>query len=143
VPEGRAAHRLAAGRPAGLPRREVRLRLRPAVQDPTRPHPTRRRRRPHRKSQPPTPRPQTPPPKDRTRPTIRPPPPRPAVAMATPRPGPDLGHPCPLLRRPWQSLDGLWDFAIDDDGRWSKPADVAFAQQIRVPFAPETPASGV
>jgi beta-galactosidase/beta-glucuronidase len=43
-------------------------------------------------------------------------------------------HPRPLLRRAWTSLDGTWDFAVEDG---------PFDRQIEVPFAPETPASGV
>ena len=53
-------------------------------------------------------------------------------------------HPRPLLRRDaWRSLDGEWEFAWDPDGRLRTPADVRFDQRIRVPFAPETPASGL
>jgi beta-galactosidase/beta-glucuronidase len=51
-------------------------------------------------------------------------------------------HPRPLLRRPWTSLDGEWEFAADPDltGTVGK---VEFDRTIRVPYAPETPASGV
>jgi len=53
-------------------------------------------------------------------------------------------HPRPLLRREsWLSLDGPWDFALDHDARWRRPGDVAWGSRIRVPFAPETPASGI
>jgi hypothetical protein len=53
-------------------------------------------------------------------------------------------HPRPLLRRDgWIDLDGSWDFALDRDAKWRRPADVAWDACIRVPFAPETPASGV
>jgi beta-galactosidase/beta-glucuronidase len=56
----------------------------------------------------------------------------------------DRNYPRPLLRRAsWTSLDGWWDFAIDEQGAWSLPADVEWGGRIRVPFAPETPASGV
>ncbi|MGY1604053.1 glycoside hydrolase family 2 protein [Geodermatophilus sp. SYSU D00815] len=51
-------------------------------------------------------------------------------------------HPRPLLRRPWTSLDGEWDFAADPDLK-ATPGAVAFDARIRVPYAPETPASGV
>ncbi len=40
-------------------------------------------------------------------------------------------HPRPLLRRDWASLDGEWEFGP------------SFDAAIEVPFAPETPASGV
>jgi len=53
-------------------------------------------------------------------------------------------HPRPLLRRAaWADLDGLWDFALDRDAKWRRPDEVAFDARIRVPFAPETPASGI
>ncbi|MGY1624127.1 glycoside hydrolase family 2 protein [Geodermatophilus sp. SYSU D00965] len=51
-------------------------------------------------------------------------------------------HPRPLLRRPWTSLEGDWQFAADPD-RTAAPGSVAFDRTIRVPYAPETPASGV
>lgn len=44
-------------------------------------------------------------------------------------------HPRPLLRRPGWSLDGDWDFAAERGG----PHD----RTIRVPFSPETSASGI
>jgi hypothetical protein len=37
----------------------------------------------------------------------------------------------------------VWEFALDPDRRWRLPADVEWTRTIRVPFAPETPASGV
>jgi beta-galactosidase/beta-glucuronidase len=49
-------------------------------------------------------------------------------------------HPRPLLRRPWTSLDGEWEFAADPD---LGPRPGRFDQRIQVPFAPETPASGL
>jgi hypothetical protein len=52
-------------------------------------------------------------------------------------------HPRPLLRRPVTTLDGEWDFAVDPDLRQEDPGGVSFDRTIRVPFAPETPASGV
>jgi beta-galactosidase/beta-glucuronidase len=53
-------------------------------------------------------------------------------------------HPRPQRRRPrWTSLDGLWDFSLDPLGRRQTPDDVVWNATIRVPFAPETPASGV
>ncbi len=54
------------------------------------------------------------------------------------------GYPRPLLRRDaWLNLNGTWDFAIDRDARWNLPQQVEWQSQIRVPFAPETEASGV
>jgi beta-galactosidase/beta-glucuronidase len=53
-------------------------------------------------------------------------------------------HPRPQLERDgWISLNGQWDFAIDADACWSVPAEVAWNQKIKVPFAPETMASGI
>src|SRR3954470_17981382 len=52
------------------------------------------------------------------------------------------GYPRPQMRRDgWQSLNGEWEFALDPDGRWAQPRDVAWAARIVVPFAPETPRS--
>ena len=48
-----------------------------------------------------------------------------------------------LRRAEWSSLDGTWDFAIDHEARWTNPEQVAWRTTITVPFAPETPASGV
>jgi beta-galactosidase/beta-glucuronidase len=54
------------------------------------------------------------------------------------------GYPRPQLRRDgWLSLDGQWEFAIDSEAHWTTPDSVAWTQTIRVPFAPETPASGI
>ena len=52
-------------------------------------------------------------------------------------------HPRPLLRRAWQSLDGPWAFAFDRDATARHPGDIKFDRTINVPFAPETPASGI
>ncbi|MFC4454208.1 glycoside hydrolase family 2 protein [Deinococcus sonorensis] len=49
-------------------------------------------------------------------------------------------HPRPQLRRPWRSLDGWWDFAVDEQ---DDPDAVEFRQRIRVPYAPQTAASGL
>ena len=49
-------------------------------------------------------------------------------------------HPRPHLRRAWRSLDGWWDFAIDPA---EDPDDVQFGDRIRVPYAPQAPASGL
>ena len=54
------------------------------------------------------------------------------------------GYPRPQLQRShWTSLNGIWDFALDPEGVWGHPNDVPFTSRIQVPFAPETPASGV
>ena len=48
------------------------------------------------------------------------------------------------MQRPgWQSLNGSWDFAIDAAGTLHHPDDVTWTSTIVVPFAPETPASGI
>ena len=56
---------------------------------------------------------------------------------------PTTDHPRPLLQRPWRSLDGDWEFALDRERRVDHPTDVDFDASIVVPFAPETPASGI
>lgn len=54
-----------------------------------------------------------------------------------------LGYPRPQFRRPdWTSLNGRWEFAIDPDASF-RVNQVVFDRSIIVPFAPETPASGV
>jgi beta-galactosidase/beta-glucuronidase len=54
------------------------------------------------------------------------------------------GYPRPQLqRREWQSLNGRWRFAIDAEATIARPSDVVWTQEIVVPYAPETPASGV
>lgn len=57
----------------------------------------------------------------------------------------ERGYPRPMLqRRQWIDLNGPWDFAIDADARWTSPAQVHWdKRKITVPFAPETPASGI
>ena len=51
------------------------------------------------------------------------------------------GYPRPQLQRSgWTSLNGAWDFAITGTGTRNQPTDWRL---IQVPFAPETPASGV
>ena len=53
-------------------------------------------------------------------------------------------HPRPLLcREEWTCLDGEWQFAIDAKARWRGPDEVEWDRTIRVPFSPETEASGV
>ncbi len=54
------------------------------------------------------------------------------------------GYPRPQLRRAaWISLDGQWEFAFDPQARWTAPDAPTWTNSIRVPFAPETPASGI
>jgi hypothetical protein len=54
-----------------------------------------------------------------------------------------LGYPRPQFRRQdWISLNGNWDFGIDTEAEWNLN-DVRWDRTIRVPFAPETAASGV
>jgi hypothetical protein len=54
------------------------------------------------------------------------------------------GYPRPQLRRAfWYSLNGDWDFALDPDGRRPDVGAVEWNASIRVPFAPETPLSGI
>ena len=48
-----------------------------------------------------------------------------------------------LRRAGWSSLDGDWEFALDPEGRWCRPEEVEWTRRIRVPFAPETKASGI
>jgi beta-galactosidase/beta-glucuronidase len=53
-------------------------------------------------------------------------------------------HPRPQLQRDgWRSLDGEWEFAFDRDASIVRPDRVAFDRVIAVPFAPETPRSGI
>ncbi|WP_341678817.1 glycoside hydrolase family 2 TIM barrel-domain containing protein [Niveibacterium sp. SC-1] len=55
-----------------------------------------------------------------------------------------MDYPRPQMRRPaWQSLDGAWQFAFDDAGQHLHPDLVVFDREIRVPYAPEAPASGI
>jgi beta-galactosidase/beta-glucuronidase len=54
------------------------------------------------------------------------------------------GYPRPQLRREsWTSLDGTWDFEIDEQARWVLPEEVTWSRRIVVPFSPETARSGV
>jgi len=54
-----------------------------------------------------------------------------------------FGHPRPQMERSWSSLNGVWDWAKDVEGRGRRPSQVRWRTKINVPFAPETPASGV
>jgi beta-galactosidase/beta-glucuronidase len=48
-----------------------------------------------------------------------------------------------LCRASWYSLNGEWEFALDHDGQWHRPDDCRWDRVIRVPFSPETVASGI
>src|SRR5262249_35864203 len=51
------------------------------------------------------------------------------------------GYPRPQLRREkCTSLDGAWQFAVDENAVWSRPDEVVWDRTIRVP---ETQASGI
>jgi beta-galactosidase/beta-glucuronidase len=53
-------------------------------------------------------------------------------------------YPRPQLKREsWTSLNGTWDFAFDPDYVWTMPSEVKWDNEIIVPFAPETVASGI
>ncbi len=57
---------------------------------------------------------------------------------------PHPSYPRPqLVRERWISCNGPWQFALDPEARWSTPAAVSWQTTITVPFAPETPLSGV
>ena len=54
------------------------------------------------------------------------------------------GYPRPQLERAeWFSLDGEWEFALDPEAEWKLPEEPQWDARIRVPFSPETPASGI
>jgi beta-galactosidase/beta-glucuronidase len=54
------------------------------------------------------------------------------------------GYPRPqLVRANWQSLNGTWEFAREEEPGWRGPHEVPWGARIEVPFAPETPASSV
>ncbi|MDZ8187377.1 MAG: glycoside hydrolase family 2 TIM barrel-domain containing protein [Nostoc sp. ChiSLP02] len=54
-------------------------------------------------------------------------------------------YPRPLLKRShWQSLNGLWKFSFDDEGKCVEPSDLSqWSHHIEVPFAPESTKSGI
>ena len=53
-------------------------------------------------------------------------------------------YPRPQLQRdPWESLNGVWEFALDPGSDWITTQDVEWNSTILVPFSPETAASGV
>src|SRR5688572_6009795 len=54
------------------------------------------------------------------------------------------GYPRPQFRRQdWVSLNGRWDFSLDPYAVWQYPSEVVWRSSIEVPFAPETPRSGI
>src|SRR5512143_885655 len=57
----------------------------------------------------------------------------------------DSDYPRPsMVRDHWQSLDGLWKFAFDDDKKFKYPSDLqSWPHTIRVPYPPEAEASGI
>ncbi len=57
----------------------------------------------------------------------------------------DTAYPRPqLVREHWQSLNGLWKFAFDNDNLYHHPADpINWSNQIRVPYPPESETSGI
>jgi beta-galactosidase/beta-glucuronidase len=60
------------------------------------------------------------------------------------RPDARHGYPRPqLVRREWQSLNGPWDFWLDEHGAIESAERIEWNSTIHVPFAPETDASGV
>ncbi|MDB5885407.1 MAG: putative b-glycosidase, Glycoside Hydrolase Family 2 [Polaromonas sp.] len=57
----------------------------------------------------------------------------------------DLAYPRPQLQRAqWTTLNGTWRFCYDDDRALTTPGDIQdWPLQIRVPFPPESQASGI
>lgn len=57
----------------------------------------------------------------------------------------EFGYPRPQMQRAdWISLNGEWRFTFDDQLKYQIPAEVpAWPHRIRVPFAPESAASGI
>ncbi|GEM46033.1 glycoside hydrolase family 2 protein [Deinococcus cellulosilyticus] len=56
----------------------------------------------------------------------------------------DALHPRPQLQRgSWVSLDGWWQFSADPGLEHCHPKTVEFSQNILVPYAPESPRSGI
>ena len=59
-------------------------------------------------------------------------------------PDPVRGYPRPMLERDeWTSLNGDWDFSFDFTSALVTPDEIRWTHRIRVPFSPETSASGV
>ena len=56
----------------------------------------------------------------------------------------EFGYPRPQLERAaWWPLNGEWEFALDPTAEWLLPQEPVWNERIRVPFSPETPASGI
>ncbi len=57
----------------------------------------------------------------------------------------DPAYPRPqLVRNHWQSLNGSWKFTFDHDRKFKYPSDpIPWNHEIRVPFPPESEASGI
>lgn len=53
-------------------------------------------------------------------------------------------YPRPQLRRGnCTSLNGVWEFAFDENANWTDPRSVEWSSHINVPFSPETQKSGI
>jgi beta-galactosidase/beta-glucuronidase len=66
------------------------------------------------------------------------------MLQAAPQRSDPSDYPRPQLRRQeWMPLNGIWQFAIDDLAEFESPGDLSWDASIRIPFAPETKASGV
>jgi beta-galactosidase/beta-glucuronidase len=57
----------------------------------------------------------------------------------------ETAYPRPqLVREHWQSLNGQWKFTFDNEKRYKHPSDpIDWNKEIRVPFPPESEASGI
>jgi hypothetical protein len=69
----------------------------------------------------------------------------PRASSAQPASTASTAYPRPQLQRDdWTSLDGAWRFAFDPGRRWQHPSQVGqWPLEIRVPFPPESQASGI
>lgn len=57
----------------------------------------------------------------------------------------EMNHPRKLLKRKkWMNLNGPWSFCFDNEQNFDHPWEIkSWPMTIQVPFAPETPASGI
>ena len=57
----------------------------------------------------------------------------------------DFAYPRPQMQRSnWTSLNGVWRFCYDDALEYALPSDIkTWPLEIRVPFPPESEASGI